>query len=178
MKKVVLTFGLLSGAVSSVMMLSTIPFIDQITNHAEVLGYTTIVASFLLVFFGVRSYRDNVGGGSVTFARAFGVGLLMTVISCACYVTTWEFLYFKVMPDFADKYAAHAIEHARASGQSEAQIDALAKQMADFKVMYQKPLVNIAMTFMEPFPVGLGVTRISAAVLRRRGAGRPNPTAV
>ena len=170
MRKVVLTFGLLSGAVSSAMMLLTIPFIDQITNHAEVLGYTTIVASFLLVFFGVRSYRDNVAGGSVTFARAFGVGLLMTVISCACYVATWEFLYFKVMPDFADKYAAHAIARARESGQSAAQIEALTKEMADFKTLYQKPLVNMAMTFMEPFPVGLGVTIISAAVLRRRRA--------
>ena len=40
--------------------------------------------------------------------------------------------------------------------------------MADFKVMYDKPLYNAAFTFIEPFPVGLAVTVISAAVLRRK----------
>ena len=171
MKKVVVTFGLISGAVSSALMLLTVPFIDRIGfDRGAVVGYTAIVASFLLVFFGVRSYRDNVGQGAVTFGRAFGVGLIITLISCACYVATWEFIYVTFAPDFADKYAAHAIDHARASGQSAAQIEALAKQMADFKSMYQKPLLNIAMTFAEPFPVGLGVTLISAAVLRRRRA--------
>ena len=30
------------------------------------------------------------------------------------------------------------------------------------------PLMNSAMTFIEPFPVGLVVTLVSAAILRRR----------
>src|SRR6266481_8773272 len=62
MKKTILTFGLISGAISSVMMIATVPF----ANHGSgslVLGYTTIVLSFLLVFFGIRSYRDNQGNG-------------------------------------------------------------------------------------------------------------------
>ena len=36
--------------------------------------------------------------------------------------------------------------------------------------LYQNPLVNMAYTFMEPLPVGLIVTLISAALLRRRGS--------
>jgi hypothetical protein len=40
--------------------------------------------------------------------------------------------------------------------------------MEDFKRMYQNPLMNVAMTFTEPFPVGLLVTVISAAVLRKK----------
>jgi hypothetical protein len=35
--------------------------------------------------------------------------------------------------------------------------------------MYQNPIVNMAYTFMEPLPVGLLITLISAAVLRRKG---------
>ena len=34
--------------------------------------------------------------------------------------------------------------------------------------MLDKPLMNSAMTFIEPFPVGLVVTLVSAAILRRR----------
>jgi len=85
MKKTVLTFGLISAALSSVMMLLTVPFMDRITRSdlGEYVGYTLILLSFLLVFFGVRSYRDNVGGGTVTFGRAFTVGILITLLSCA-----------------------------------------------------------------------------------------------
>ena len=50
------------------------------------------------------------------FGRAFAVGLLIRLVSCACYVITWEIIYFKVMPDFGDKYAAHMVERVRASG--------------------------------------------------------------
>ncbi len=76
MKKTVLTFGLISGAMSSVLMLSTVPFIDRIGfDKGVIVGYTAIVLSFLLVFFGIRSYRENVGGGQITFGRALSVGL-------------------------------------------------------------------------------------------------------
>jgi hypothetical protein len=34
--------------------------------------------------------------------------------------------------------------------------------------MYKNPLINVAMTFIEPFPVGLLVTLVSAAILRKR----------
>jgi len=58
MKKTVLTFGLISGAIMSLMMLGTLPFIDKIGfDKGEIVGYTGIVLSFLLVFFGIRSYR-------------------------------------------------------------------------------------------------------------------------
>ena len=40
--------------------------------------------------------------------------------------------------------------------------------MQSFKEMYDKPLMNAAITFTEPFPIGLAVTVISAAILRRR----------
>jgi hypothetical protein len=57
MKKNVLTFGLISGAISAVMMLVTVPFVDKIGwEKGEILGYTSIVLAALLIFFGIRSY--------------------------------------------------------------------------------------------------------------------------
>src|SRR5262245_32682906 len=124
MKKTVLTFGLISGAISAVMMLATLPFVDKIGfEKGAIIGYTTIVLSALLVFFGVRSYRENIAGGKLTFGRALAVGILITLLSNVCYVATWEVLYFKFMPDFADKYAAHMIEGAKSSGASQETIE-------------------------------------------------------
>ena len=169
MKKTVLTFGLISAAISSAMMLLTIPFMDRIGfDRGEVIGYTVIVLSFLLVFFGVRSYRDNVAGGSVTFGRALGVGLLITLISCAGYVLTWQFIYYKLTPDFFDKYGAYQMERQRAAGATDQELQATARLMEDFKKWYANPLLNVAFTFMEPFPIGLLVSLITAGVLRRR----------
>jgi len=60
------------------------------------------------------------------------------------------------------------IERARASGASQQELQETARQMQSFKKLYDNPLVNAAVTFLEPFPVGLLVTLVSAAVLRRR----------
>jgi hypothetical protein len=170
MKKVVLVFGVISGVISSAMMFLTLPFIKSgaIDNHnGEIIGYTAIFLSFLLVFFGIRSYREN-AGGTITFGRAFAVGILITVISCVFYVVSWEIIYFKIMPDFGDKYAARTIDAMREKGASDAAIAAKAKEMEQMKAMFKNPLLNAAVTFIEPFPVGLIVTLVSAAILRRR----------
>jgi hypothetical protein len=169
MKKTVLTFGLISGAVSSVLMLCTVPFIDRIGfDKGAIVGYSGMVLSFLLVFFGIRSYRENVGDGKITFGRALSVGLLITLISCLCYVVTWEIVYFNLMPDFAEKYTSYIVEHVRASGASQQVIDAKIEEMKAFKAWYDKPLFNAAVTFLEPLPIGLPISLISAVILRRR----------
>lgn len=171
MKKIVLTFGLISGAISSAMMFATLPLMHtDVVNfdNGLILGYASILLSLLLVFFGIRSYREHVGGGTVTFGRAFTVGILITLISCLSYVVSWEIIYYNVMPDFMDKWGAHEVEKMRASGASASDIAAKQQEMADLKKKLANPLFNAAMTFIEPFPVGLLVTLVSSAILRRR----------
>ena len=117
MKKTVLTFGIISGAIFSVVMLGTIPFMDKIGfDKGMIIGYTSMIAAFLMVFFGIKSYRDGIGNGRISFGRAFAVGLLITVVSCAFYAGTWQIIYFKVTPDFFEKYGAYMVEKARAAG--------------------------------------------------------------
>ena len=172
MKKIVLTFGLISGVLISVMMASTIPFQDKI-GHGYLIGYTTIVLSLLLSYFGIRSYRDNVGNGHITFGKAFAVGISITIISCLCYVVTWEVIYYNFMPDFLDKYNAHVLQKMQSSGATAAAIQTKTEELKKFKELYANPLFNAAMTFIEPFPVGLVITLISAAVLRRKPQSQP-----
>jgi hypothetical protein len=169
MRKIVLTFGLIAGAILSVMMLITLPFHDEIGfDKSAIVGYTTMVLAFLMVFFGVRSYRDNVAGGNVTFGRAFMVGLMITAVASVCYVATWELVGQQLAPDYLDKYAAYSVEKARKSGATDAQIAAKTKEMAEFKEMYKNPLINIGFTLLEPLPVGLLFTLVAAGVLSRK----------
>ena len=171
MKKTVLTFGLIGGAIMAAMMFATLPFVEKIGfDKGEIVGYTTMILAFMLVFFGIRSYRENVGDGRITFGRAFAVGVSITLVVCICYVVAWEIIYFKFMPDFVDKYASYMVEKARASGASQQAIDAQVQQMNSFKAMYDNPFINAAITFVEPLPIGLIVTLISAAVLRKKKA--------
>jgi hypothetical protein len=179
MKKTILTFGLISGAIASLMMVVTLPIADRIGfDKSEYLGYTIIVASFLMVYFGVRSYRDHVGNGQISFAKAFGIGLAITLISCICYVVTWEVLYFHFLHGFMDKYSAYTMEKLKASGASQAAMQAQLQQMAKFKEMYDNPLFNAAITFLEPFPIGLVITLVSAIVLRKNPRSQHNEAAV
>jgi hypothetical protein len=172
MKKIVWTFGLIEGAILSAMMLLTVPFEEQIgANRGQIIGYATMVAASLLIYFGVRSYRDTAGGGTVGFARALVVGLLIGVVASACYVATWEAIYFGLRPDFAAKLQAHQIDKLKASSAPPEEVDKRLAEMKRFAELYQNPFVNVAITFVEPLPVALIVALVSAGVLSRRRRG-------
>jgi hypothetical protein len=176
MKRTVLVFGLISGVLASLMMTMTLPLDNRIgADKAEFLGYTILVLASLLVFFGIRSYRDNAGAGQITFARAFGIGISITMIACVCYVVTWEVIYFNFLHGFMDKYFAHKIDVAQASGASTAAIQAKVQELRKYKELYENIWFNAALTFLEPFPVCLVVTVISSAILRK---GRDEGTSV
>lgn len=167
MKKTVWTYGLISGGILSALMLLTMPFVKYMGMEASMLvGYTTMVLAFLMVFFGVRSYRDHAAGGSVGFGRALAVGSLIMLVASLCYVATWQVLYFGV-PGFAAEFQAHMLEQVRASGESPQVIRANLAEMERFFEIYQNPAINAAMTLLEPLPVGLVFSLFSAGILSR-----------
>jgi len=175
MKKTILIFGLISGVISSAMMCATIPFLRDLShgNKGYYVGYTTIVLSFLLVYFGIRSYRDNVAGGTITFGRGFGIGIGITLISCVFYVVTWEIVYFNFLHGFMDSYFAKLIQKAQSSGGTPEAIQAKVAAIRHTALAYENPFVNALYTFIEPFPVGLLITLISAAILRKKPQPQP-----
>ena len=180
MKKIVLRFGLASGALLVAVLVGMLVLWKGGTanfDNGEVIGYSSQVLSFLLVFFGVRSYRDTAGGGAISFGKAVGVGLLITLTACAMYVIAWEIAYFNFFPDFLDQYNAHALARMREAGESPAAIQKATEKMATMAKLYTNPLFNAAVTFMEVFPVGLIMTLVSAGILRRK-PGEEMPAAV
>src|SRR5579871_1697891 len=147
MKKTVLTFGSISGVMIAVLMNGALLLSNKIgPGHSMALGYTIMVASFLLVYFGIRSYRDNELGGQISFGRAFACGILITLITTVFYVVSWEILYFNFMPHFMDGYFAAQIRHVQASGADAATIASQVAVIQHSQELYQNPLVNAAYT--------------------------------
>jgi hypothetical protein len=164
MKKFVLKYGLISGAVSAALMITTGLSLRNSTSfeNAAIYGFAGMVLSMLFVFLGIKAYRDTSLNGQITFGHAFQTGLFITIISCACYAVSWLFLYNILLPDLMEKYAAYSIEQLRNSGATAAAIHAHETDLEKYKEMYQNPL----MIFMEPFPIGLLVTLISSFILK------------
>ena len=111
MQSIVLKHGLIAGGILIVAFAATLPF----GIHSEVVGYTSMVLAFLLVFFGIRAYREEIGG-AIGFGKAFQVGILITLVTCAVYVVAWEIVYWGFIPDFAETYSRNVLDKLRDSG--------------------------------------------------------------
>jgi len=175
LKKTILTFGLISGILASVLMIATLPFFKYFEHGSKgmVVGYTAIVLVSLLVYFGIRSYRDNHAGGVITFGRGFTIGIGITLISCVIYVIAWEIVYFNFMSHSMDNYFAQLIAKAQSSPGTPEAIQAKVAAARHSQQLYQNPFFNALYTFIEPFPVDLLVTLISAAILRKKPQAKP-----
>jgi hypothetical protein len=69
------------------------------------------------------------------------------------------------------------IAKAQASGESAQVVQAKIEKIQQMKVQYANPIYNVLYTFIEPFPVGLVITLISAAVLRKKTRSESAQTA-
>lgn len=169
MKSYVIKYGFISGGISVVLMFLTFVVLrgPWLFENGVIVGYAGMVLSFAVIFVGVRSYREQVGQGTVSFGKAFQVGLLITLISSCCYALAWLCINHFFYPNFADDYLQHSMERLRQSGATEAVLQENMKTMEEYKSMIANPLVNALFAFIEPLPVGFIVALISAAILRK-----------
>ncbi|HRI24836.1 MAG TPA: DUF4199 domain-containing protein [Ferruginibacter sp.] len=172
MKKIVIVCGLIGGLVVilPMLLLTDACYKDGNFEGGMVIGYTSMLLAFSMVFVGIRNYRNKYNNGLISFGKAFKVGFFIVLIASTIYVIAWLISYYNFMPDFAEKYGMHMINQLKASGASQAKIDAATKEMADFAVMYKKPYYVILFTYIEIVPVGLLVTLISSLILKRKKA--------
>lgn len=170
MKKNILTFGLILGAVLcingfiAVNMIMDNPNIE--TN--DVLGYTIMIVIFSLIFFGIRNYRNKQLNGTITLGKAFKAGALIALVGSTLYVVMWLFYYYLFVPDFLDKYTECVINNISRDGATTVEITAKTEEMSQFAEMYENPLFVIMVTYFEVLPIGLIVALISSLILKRK----------
>ncbi|MFA5835139.1 MAG: DUF4199 domain-containing protein [Bacteroidota bacterium] len=173
MRKIVLFYGTMSGLLMVLMFVITFYLIDQgiLKEHSELLGYATMLVVLSLIFFGIKSFRDKHGNGTITFWKGLKVGLAIASIASFFYATGWE-VYYNGMPgvkeNFMNKYTDSLIAKMKQEGSAQEKIDAKIKEMESMKEMYKNPFIRYGMTLAEIFPVGLVISLISAGVLRKK----------
>ena len=171
MKNTILKFGLLSGLVAAGLMFFSAKWFSASGNmeYGAAIGYTGMLISMIVVFMGVRNYRNEERGGKISFGEAFKVGGLMALLSCVIYVIGWLLVYEFVMPDFMDKYITFTLDGMRTAGKSDIEIQKAATDLGKMKAEYEGSLfIRIAYTFLEPLPTSLLGTLVSAWALRKR----------
>lgn len=171
MKKKIITNGLIAGAiVASWTIAAMVGILDKHFEGGMLLGYSTMIVAFSLIFVSVKNYRDKQNDGVVSFGTAFKIGLLITLIASTIYVGAWLIDYYYFIPDFFDKYAAHEISRMKAAGASAAELQQQAVSMKNYAQMYKNPFFNAMFTYMEILPVGLLMSLLCALVLKRKQA--------
>jgi len=173
MKKNIIIYGLIAGIVVSVLMLCSVNYLSHCEGNVDyntsmLIGYASMLIAFSLVLVGIRNYKDKYHSGVISFGKAFKIGILIVLIASTVYVVAWLIDYFFFIPDFMEKYSAHALDQLKASGASQPEIDKQTQEMANFAKMYKNPFFNAMMTYMEILPVGLIVTLISSLILKRK----------
>jgi len=171
MKRIVWIYGIIAGLIMGAMFFITAPFWRNGTinfDNGMWIGYTTMVIALSLIFFGVKSYRDQQKQGIITFGGAFKVGILITVIASVLYALSWEVAYNTVSKGFSEEMTKYYLKEMKSKAKSEAEVQLAIKKVEETKVMYENPFFRFAITLTEVFPVGLVITLVSAGILRRK----------
>src|SRR5262245_45011915 len=175
MLKVTLIFGLLSGAIISIFMIIGLVLFEKgvmTTTFSELVGYGTMVIALSMVFFGIKSYRDNYQNGAIGFWKGFQVGILISLIASLMYALTWE-TYMQARPAsaaaFMEKYRESVINKIKEKGDPPDKIDQQIKEMDEMMKLYRNPVFRFGFAMLvEILPVGIVITLISSALLRKK----------
>ncbi len=170
MKRIILTYGIIGGVIVSAMMWITLGSGKHDFDNGEMIGYTTMVIALSTIFFGVKAYRDKHLGGAITFARAFLIGLYITLVASTMYVASWMLMSATTDQDFIQQYYEHMKSKMESDGTPQAEMEAQLKELQEFGELYKNPLVKIGFTYVEILPVGLLISLICAGLLRRKAA--------
>lgn len=170
MKRIVIIYGLIAGAIVSLIMVTTQPLYEQGTlnfDNGMVIGYASMVIALSMIFFGVKTYRDQHLKGSITFWNAFKMGILISLIAGVMYCLTWEIYFQSTGGDFMAKYSEHYVQRIAAEGASAAEIEEAKNYMKSMSDMYENPIIRFGFTMMEILPVGIVISIICAGLLRK-----------
>jgi hypothetical protein len=171
MKKMVIVYGLISGFISIAWFIGSTAIMGK--DHVDfetglIYGYAAMLLAFSLIFVAIKSFRDKHNQGTISFRKAFQIGLFITLIASTVYVVIWLVDYFYFNPDFMDRYAAHELAKMKTDGATQAAINEQVIYFDKAKVMYKNPFFNALMTYAEILPVGLLVSLIASLILKRK----------
>lgn len=167
MKKTVIKFGLFGFLTACILfLLSLLLGGDTGYGSKEILGYSAIVLSLLFVFFGIKNFRDKENDGVISFGKALGVGMLITLFAALGFAII-DFIYTSYIdPEFMQNYLNHSIEKL----QQEHSGEELATKTAELKASFEGMTSFTLALFMFGIVtlIGFIISLISSLVLNKK----------
>jgi hypothetical protein len=167
MNRIILVYGIVSGVIIIGSAIWGAELAGESVAALEYLGYLIMLIALSVVFIGIKKYRDKELGGVITFGTAVLVGLGISIVASVIYVAAWEIYLAQTDYAFIDDYIAATLANEQAAGVTDEELQAIIGSMEVIRQQYSEPLYRLGMTFLEIFPVGLLITLVSAAILRR-----------
>lgn len=179
MNNVFLRFGLIStliliGINALTLLVLGVPGPEDY-KLGEIIGYSTIIVALVPVFFGIKQYRDEIGGGVLSFWKGTGVGLAIATVPSVAFAI-YNLFYVKVIdPEFSEKYMQYSLDSAQAE-MSAAEFESYAAQLESQSAMLTDPLVQTILMFLTVFLIGILFAIVSSIILRRSPETSPAAT--
>lgn len=172
MRRTVLVWGLIAGLIAVCIQWIVYAFFYRgyMSIDNSYVGYAGMLITFSMIFFGIKSYRDNQGKGLITFWKGVQIGLLITLIACVIHAVGW-LIYDTVNPDFKDFFLQKYTEIKTVNlpvPADQAAVDAVKQEIEMLRMIYANPLLNFVMMIVFLLPVGFIVTLISALTLKKK----------
>lgn len=169
MKSIVFKYGLIAGLLVSISLIISMSLAESSIDIdlGEIIGFAGMFVAFSSIFFAMVKYRRNEGDGLISFGKAFKIGLYIALITSTFYVISWMILSETIFADFGDVYYDQQKTELMESDLSGAEKETQLKSMEEFKEMYNQPIYKFFITYLEILPIGLLVSLIAAAILKR-----------
>ncbi|QKJ30481.1 DUF4199 domain-containing protein [Mucilaginibacter mali] len=172
MKTTIIRYGLYGAALQIVFfiiywLILRVQITPENYNTQEITGYLEILASLCFVYFGIRYYRDQVNGHIITFGKALGIGLLISLIPAIAFGLLDQLYTKMVDPHFLEKWTNIQVEQLRKSTPP-AEFPAKVKALKAEIETYSNPFIGWLVMFLTVFFIGVIVSAVSALILKRK----------
>ena len=157
-----LTNGVIFALIGIVYSL-VIYFMDLSFNKVQ--GWIFMVVQIIILYFLIKSYRDNYKFGYITYGQALGAGMIIFLYYAVIMALFTYILYTFIDPDLLDKQLAFTEEEMLKRGLPEAAVEAGMKVQQ--KIM--RPAVMAPLSIFGSMIQGLIMSLIVAAFVRKEG---------
>ncbi|MGF1670710.1 MAG: DUF4199 domain-containing protein [Balneolaceae bacterium] len=170
MKNPILKYGLISGGL--LLLLMSVPHlvwgsgIDY--SMGEILGYSSMIVSMTVIFFGIRAFRDQKSDGVITFTQGMKAGTGIGLIAAAMFAVYSWILYRFLWPEFLHDYFEYSRDQVLESGESRAVISEKIAEMESMAGIFLNPELQALVMFATVFVIALIVTLVSTLILKTK----------
>lgn len=173
MKQITIKYGIIGGVIVATFMMLTMPLMTANPTDdydlAEILGYVSILLSLSTIFIAIKTFRDKFNEGKVKFGKALLIGIYITLIAGAIYSLTFLIYFNFIDNSFIEHYTNNQLEVINKMDITEVAKTEKITEMKSQMETYTNPLVMFLVSlFVEYFPVGLLVSLIAAAILKKK----------